>query len=67
LAHTLHLKVIAEGVETHQEWTFLEQNQCDEVQGYLFSRPLPAAKIELLLHSEVLPGQPGLLDPGLPL
>jgi EAL domain-containing protein (putative c-di-GMP-specific phosphodiesterase class I)/CheY-like chemotaxis protein len=67
LAHTLHLKVIAEGVETHQEWTFLEQNHCDEVQGYLFSRPLPAAKIELLLNSAIIPEPPDLLDPGWPL
>ncbi len=41
LAHKLHLKVIAEGVETEDEFNFLCSEECDEVQGYLFSRPLP--------------------------
>jgi predicted signal transduction protein with EAL and GGDEF domain len=41
LAHKLHLKVIAEGAETEDEFNFLCSEECDEVQGYLFSRPLP--------------------------
>lgn len=43
LAHELGLRVIAEGVETAQELAFLRSRGCDEVQGYLYSRPVPAA------------------------
>ncbi len=49
MAHQLDLKVIAEGVETEAELAFLRQHQCDEMQGYLFSRSLPAAEFEKLL------------------
>jgi diguanylate cyclase len=51
MAHQLHLKVVAEGVETHSELAFLHENQCDELQGYLFSPPLPASEFAALLHS----------------
>ncbi len=41
MAHTLQLKVIAEGVETEQQMAFLREQGCDEIQGYLLSIPLP--------------------------
>ena len=47
LGHALGLKVLAEGVETAQQYRLLAQLQCDEVQGYLFARPLaPALAVE---------------------
>jgi diguanylate cyclase (GGDEF)-like protein/PAS domain S-box-containing protein len=53
LAHTLKLKVVAEGVETEEQYTFLRHYACDLMQGYLFSRPLPAAQIVDYLQSIV--------------
>ncbi|HEV7501549.1 MAG TPA: PAS domain S-box protein, partial [Vicinamibacteria bacterium] len=43
LAHTLKLRVVAEGVETQAQLEFLSTRQCDRMQGFLFSRPLAAA------------------------
>jgi EAL domain-containing protein (putative c-di-GMP-specific phosphodiesterase class I) len=42
MAHTLKLRVIAEGVETAQQLAFLHEEGCDEIQGYILSAPLPA-------------------------
>jgi diguanylate cyclase (GGDEF)-like protein/PAS domain S-box-containing protein len=50
MAHNLNMRVIAEGVETKEQLVFLQEKGCDEVQGYLISRPLPAADIELFLR-----------------
>ena len=49
LGQTLNLRVIAEGVETDAQAAFLRNINCDEMQGYLFSKPLPAEGIEKLL------------------
>jgi diguanylate cyclase (GGDEF)-like protein/PAS domain S-box-containing protein len=46
MAHSLKLKVIAEGVESEDQRSLLKLLKCDEMQGYLFSRPLPAAEVE---------------------
>jgi EAL domain-containing protein (putative c-di-GMP-specific phosphodiesterase class I) len=45
------LAVIAEGVETEDQQAFLERLGCHSFQGFLFSRPLPFADFELLLHA----------------
>jgi diguanylate cyclase (GGDEF)-like protein/PAS domain S-box-containing protein len=44
MAHSMKLKVIAEGVETKSQLTFLRERGCDELQGFYFSKPLPAAE-----------------------
>jgi PAS domain S-box-containing protein len=52
MAHGLRLEVIAEGVETEGQLALLAQNGCDEIQGYLFSRPVPAAECTQMLREE---------------
>ena len=51
MAHSLALKVIAEGVETEEQLAWLRAQECDAVQGYLFSRPLPAQELTKLLQA----------------
>lgn len=52
LAHNLRLKVVAEGVESEEQLSFLHLLRCDEWQGYLFSKPLPVEAFEGLLLRE---------------
>jgi hypothetical protein len=51
MAHNLGLRVVAEGVETKAQLTFLKRHRCDEVQGFLFSRPLLSADVIAFLDS----------------
>jgi diguanylate cyclase (GGDEF)-like protein len=54
MAHSLHLKAIAEGVELHEQEEFLRRLNCDEMQGFLFSKPLPGEVIDALLAEKAL-------------
>jgi diguanylate cyclase (GGDEF)-like protein len=68
MAHSLKLDVVAEGVETQEQLDFLRCHRCDQVQGFHFSPPLPAAAATELLHRHpVLPVEPlEPVDPGVP-
>ena len=50
MGNSLNLKVIAEGVETEGQFAMLKEKHCDEMQGYLFSRPVPVSEVEGLLR-----------------
>ena len=52
MARTLHLTVIAEGVETADQFHFLRSRGCDEVQGYYFSPPVPFGEATNLLRQQ---------------
>ena len=52
IAHQLKLKVIAEGVENEAQLTFLQSQLCDEIQGFLFSQPVPAEVLTQFLKIE---------------
>ena len=49
MAHALSVRVVAEGVETHEQMDFLRANSCDSMQGYYLSKPLPAEALTALL------------------
>ena len=55
MAKSLHMRVVAEGVETRDQWTFLKKHKCSEAQGYLFSRPLQAQGFADLLRTSAVP------------
>src|SRR5690625_5305097 len=50
MSHSLNMKVIAEGVETFEQFKFLEQEKCDVIQGYYFSKPLPPKDLSEFLR-----------------
>ena len=52
MCHKLHIKVVAEGVETKKSLSFLKQKKCHIAQGYLFSPPLPGEKFQKLLQDK---------------
>jgi EAL domain-containing protein (putative c-di-GMP-specific phosphodiesterase class I)/CheY-like chemotaxis protein len=57
MAHSLGIKVLAEGVETEAQCKFLRDNMSDEIQGYFFSKPIPFEATEILIREDrQLPG-----------
>jgi diguanylate cyclase (GGDEF)-like protein len=54
MAHALGMEVVAEGVETAEQLAILRGLHCNEVQGYLIARPMPAAAVEVLLQKRYL-------------
>jgi EAL domain-containing protein (putative c-di-GMP-specific phosphodiesterase class I) len=58
LAHALNLKVIAEGVDAEAQKKLLRLLKCDEMQGYLFSRPVPKDKVPALLQADSTASNP---------
>jgi EAL domain-containing protein (putative c-di-GMP-specific phosphodiesterase class I) len=54
MAKNLNLRVIAEGVENEAQLSFLRAHQCDEIQGYYFSRPLSADKVAVMLRGNMI-------------
>ncbi|HZF80139.1 MAG TPA: EAL domain-containing protein, partial [Rubrivivax sp.] len=54
LGRALSLEVVAEGVETAEQLAFLREHRCDEMQGFYFSRPVPATDMGRLLRDHRL-------------
>ncbi len=52
IAWGLGLRVVAEGVEEQEQWSLLRDHGCDEIQGYCFSKPKPAAEFENMLRNQ---------------
>jgi EAL domain-containing protein (putative c-di-GMP-specific phosphodiesterase class I) len=55
MAHALGMQVVAEGVENTAQLEVLKHLQCDEVQGFLFSRPLPPGERQPTIQTGILP------------
>jgi EAL domain-containing protein (putative c-di-GMP-specific phosphodiesterase class I) len=62
MAHNLSLEVIAEGVETAAQAAFLRNENCEEVQGFLYSKPLPVAAFEDFVRANATQDHPSALD-----
>jgi EAL domain-containing protein (putative c-di-GMP-specific phosphodiesterase class I) len=59
LAHSLDIRVVGEGVEEEVQWLILREQGCDEVQGFLFSRPIPGPECRELILREGFGGKAG--------
>ena len=59
LAHNLSLEVVAEGVETREQYEFLKESDCDEIQGYYFSKPLSSEDFKNLISKGLMIQDPG--------
>src|SRR4030095_13244574 len=59
LAHSLRIRVNAEGVETEGQMRALQKHGCDELQGYLLGRPMPAESLRHAHAAEAAPTRPG--------
>ncbi|WP_094606964.1 hypothetical protein SPSIL_048170 [Sporomusa silvacetica DSM 10669] len=53
MGKSLHMMIVAEGVEKQEQLDFLQKHNCDQIQGYIFSRPLPPTEFEKLLQKQV--------------
>jgi EAL domain-containing protein (putative c-di-GMP-specific phosphodiesterase class I) len=54
MAHSLHLRVVAEGIETEGQLQFLRRRRCDEIQGFYVNEAVPAAQFEVMLAQKML-------------
>jgi EAL domain-containing protein (putative c-di-GMP-specific phosphodiesterase class I) len=62
MAHNLRMQVLAEGVETPEQLTFLQRNGCNTYQGFLSSRPVTAESFATLLRANLNTQQQNLLE-----
>jgi len=62
MAHSLGLTVVAEGIEKPDQLAFLRQQDCDEWQGYLFSKPIPFSEFTELLQKNHASGNLPLIE-----
>lgn len=54
MAHGLGMRVVGEGIETREQLAFLKQQACDEIQGYVFSKPVPVERFQELLEIGII-------------
>lgn len=64
MAHNLNLAVVAEGVETEQQYRYVVEHQCDHIQGFLLGKPMPLNQLEALLKQQSQPTAAENLQPG---
>ncbi len=53
MAKALNISTVAEGIETHEQVNFLEHTECDLIQGFVYSRPIPIQNFNDLLDSQL--------------